>query len=253
MATIAITGVTGGIGSAVRAHMEAAGHRVIGVDRRDAEVVCDLSTSGGRRTMARDIEELCDGQLDGLVVASGSGDLDGARAVSVDYFGAVAALEGLRPLLQVASTSSVVVLGAAAVTSVPDYPIVVAEWCLAGDEEQARKLAAEDGPGAWLAAKLALSLWVRRAAAGEDWIGAGIRMNIVAPGHVDPPAALSDSHIAWERPMPLGRSASVEEVAGVVSFMLSPQAGYICGVVLPVDGGTEAALRPDAWPRPPGH
>lgn len=225
---------------------------MIGVDVRDAEVIADLSTSGGRRAMSRDVEELCEGELDGLVVASGRGDADGANAVSVDYFGALAALEGLRPMLEVPTVSSVVVLGAAAVTSVADYPIEIAEWCLAGEEEQARMMAV-DGPGAWLAAKLALSLWVRRAAATAEWAGVGIRMNVVAPGHVDPPTALSEFDAAWARPQPLGRSTTPDEVADVVTFLLSPQSGFICGVILPVDGGTEAALRPDAWPRPPGH
>ena len=37
--------------------------------------------------------------------------------------------------------------------------------------------------------------------------------------------------------MPLNRDASVEEIAGVVRFLASEDAGYITGAVIPVDGG----------------
>ena len=97
MATIAITGAAGGIGRATRARLEADGHRVIGVDVRDAEVIADLSTSEGRAAMVEAVTNSCDGVLDGLV--AGAGVMDDAFAIQVNYFGAVATLEGLRPAL----------------------------------------------------------------------------------------------------------------------------------------------------------
>ncbi|MGH9272102.1 MAG: SDR family oxidoreductase, partial [Ilumatobacteraceae bacterium] len=37
--------------------------------------------------------------------------------------------------------------------------------------------------------------------------------------------------------VPLGRMASPEEIAGAVHFLAGPDAGYITGAVIPVDGG----------------
>jgi nucleoside-diphosphate-sugar epimerase len=48
MGTIVVTGAAGGIGRATRARLEADGHRVIGVDVRDAEIIADLGTAAGR-------------------------------------------------------------------------------------------------------------------------------------------------------------------------------------------------------------
>ncbi|HZU56876.1 MAG TPA: 3-oxoacyl-[acyl-carrier-protein] reductase [Actinocrinis sp.] len=67
-----------------------------------------------------------------------------------------------------------------------------------------------------------------------------ITANVVAPGFVDTEmtAVLTEERRAEiVSQVPLGRYASVDEIAGVVKFLASPDAAYINGAVIPVDGG----------------
>ncbi|WP_250445324.1 beta-ketoacyl-ACP reductase [Actinotalea sp. C106] len=70
--------------------------------------------------------------------------------------------------------------------------------------------------------------------------GRGITANVVAPGFIDTAmtAALpEDRQTAYRAAIPAGRFAQPDEVAGVVQFLASPDAAYISGAVIPVDGG----------------
>jgi 3-oxoacyl-[acyl-carrier protein] reductase len=67
-----------------------------------------------------------------------------------------------------------------------------------------------------------------------------ITVNCVAPGFIDTDMtrALSDEqHTALKAQIPLGRLGQPEDIANAVAFLASPQAGYISGVELHVNGG----------------
>ncbi|HEY8545309.1 MAG TPA: SDR family oxidoreductase [Acidimicrobiales bacterium] len=256
MGTVVVTGVAGGIGAATASRLVGTGHRVIGVDvpGSGADIEADLATPEGRVAMVEAVTTSSAGAIDGLVAGAGVQGKPGDLTVSVNYFGAVATLEGLRPLLARGRHASAVAIASNSATTQPGVPVELAEACLAGDEAEARRLAAPDelGLGAYAASKLALARWVRRQAPGDDWIREGIRLNAIAPGFIDTPMTEGIGDMVFGLgdiyPMPMGRPGTAAEMAALLTFLLSPDAGFFCGSVLTVDGGTEAALRPDAWP-----
>ncbi len=70
--------------------------------------------------------------------------------------------------------------------------------------------------------------------------GRGITANVVAPGFIetDMTAALpEETQKTYKAAIPAGRFASPEEVAAAVRFLAGPDAAYVSGAVIPVDGG----------------
>jgi NAD(P)-dependent dehydrogenase (short-subunit alcohol dehydrogenase family) len=252
--TVAVTGSASGIGAACRRRLADGGATVIGVDLHDADVTADLGTPEGRQQAMEAVGGLAGGRLDGLVTCAGvagAPSRPGSQVASVNYFGSIALLEGLRPLLGRSSTPAAVAISSNSTTIQPGIPADLVAACLGGDEQEARSAADEAGAVAtYAAAKLAIAHWVRRQAVSAEWAGSGIRLNAVAPGMVDTPLVAEPdmAPLIEMLPIPVGRPGRPEEIAALIDLLLGPDGGFFCGSVVLVDGGTEALLRPTDWP-----
>jgi 3-oxoacyl-[acyl-carrier protein] reductase len=103
-------------------------------------------------------------------------------------------------------------------------------------------LQANQGNAAYAASKAALLGYVRTLAI--EVARTGVTVNYVAPGFIDTEmmAPYAKYREQMESQIPIRRFATPQEVADVVAFLLTPQASYITGAVLPIDGGLSAAI-----------
>ena len=250
--TIAVTGSASGIGASTAARLEKDGARVIRVDWKGGDVIADLGTPDGRAAALSGIRAAAGAALDGLVSGAGLGPYDDPRAVvRVNYFGAVAVLDGLLDLLARGRAPAAVAISSIGAVFEPMHVAGFAEACLAGDEARAQSLCdGRDGNSAYTNAKHALALAVRRRAA--TWGAAGVRLNAVLPGKVATPMLAKIHHhealgpLVAAMPVPLGHEAAPEELADAIVFLLGHDARYVHGTLLKVDGGSDALVRPDA-------
>jgi 3alpha(or 20beta)-hydroxysteroid dehydrogenase len=108
------------------------------------------------------------------------------------------------------------------------------------------------------AAAYSASKWGLRGltkATAMEYAGWNIRVNAVHPSIVPTPmvAASANFVAAMESMTPMGRSASLQDVAHAVMFLASDEASYLTGLDLPVDGGfTELGTYAQVWRRATG-
>lgn len=224
---VLLIGSNSPIGRAIAAAFAADGGRVVGVSLEPddnpalvSSLSLDVSTSAGADQAVAQTVRMLDG-LDVLVLAAASQpaapatDLTDAQWRSALDNTLDTAFYSARAALRVMGSGS----GIVAVTSV--NATLAAPWLAgyaaakAGVEGLVRQLALEYGPR-------------------------GIRVNAVAPGIIGSADLPHDGY-------PLGRVGDPAEVAAAVRFLAT--AGFITGVVLPVDGGISIAS-PSAFLRP---
>ena len=251
--TYAITGVASGIGADLARILRAQGHRVLGLDvldraeHADRLIPLDLSDPDSIARAAAAIDE----PLDGLCNNAGVPPRDGLEAMilQVNFLGqralTAALLDRLRPDGSILNMASRAGHG----------------W--RENLDQVRRLAALRGPRdadlfarterldatrAYNLSKEAMILWTM--AMTEPLIARGLRINSLSPGGVAT-GILDDFRRAFGAQMArnverAGRPGRPEEIAAIAAFVLSPEAHWLKGADIPVDGGMGAFNLSDA-------
>lgn len=253
-----VTGSASGIGREVTGRLRDQGHRVVGVDVHDADVVGDLGDPAGRAEIVRGVESAVAGAVDGLITCAGVRDI-GPQTVAVNFFGTVDIIDALHPRLLLSAAPRVVALSSLAAVLPIDPEVVNA--CLARDEPTALANARVapptiDGrPRLYYSSKHALSRWVRQNAATPKWGGAGILMSAVAPGTVRTPMTVdvtadAATERAWLDRLPnvADRLLDAAEIAELALWLCSPANTVILGQTLFADLGSEVLIRGDRQP-----
>lgn len=223
-----VTGTSRGIGAAIAAHLVEAGYRVAGTSRTGTApegvlgIACDITDPAQVDAAYQRIEaEL--GPVEVLVANAGV-TRDGLMAMMKDeawqevidtnLSGTFRTVRrAVRPMTRARFGRIVLISSVSAYVGTPGQVNYAASK--AGLIGMARSVAGELG---------------RR----------NVTCNVVAPGFVrtDMTDELSDDVKAdYLKRIPLRRAAEVDDIAAAVRFLCSDEAGYITGVVLPVDGG----------------
>ena len=254
--TIVVTGAASGIGQATAQILEDAGNRVIRVDLSEGDVTADLGTKEGVAAAVETITELSDGVIDGLVANAGVSHPT-ELALKINYFGTVALIEGLRPLLAKSEAPRITVTSSAATLQGNDPELV--DMLLDGNYDAAveRGVAlAGQGPeigyANYSSSKRAISRWIRRMAPTPEYAGAGIGINGVGPGQVY--TGMTTELFSTEEgrkmaadamPTPYNGIAEAEHIAAVHAFLVSADNARMTGQIIFVDGGYDAQSRGD--------
>ncbi len=230
-----VTGATSGLGRAIALQLARDGLEVIVHGRdasRGARAVEQIEQAGGAaRFAAADlsdpdgIERLAAdaGEVDVLVNNAGFSWFGATADLKADTFDALFASNVRAPYFLVAALApGMAARGSGSIISISS---MVGRVGLAP-------------AAAYGATKGALEALTRAWAA--EFSPSGVRVNAVAPGPVYTDGSAPERITALGATTPMGRAASPEEIAGLVSFLASPKASYITGAVLAADGGRTA-------------
>ena len=253
MGIYAITGGSSGIGACTVEILRQQGHQVINIDLKGGDITANLAKKEDRIAAIKSLHELCPDGLDAMICNAGIMGDNGTipLIISVNYFGAVDMATGVFDLLE-KRQGSCVVLSSNTVSQGGARMDVVGLLNNQADEERILKLVADLEPGTphtfYAATKYALARWARRVSA--NWGAKGVRIKAVAPGNVRTAmtSKLTPAHRAameaLQVPINYGSEPLLDptDIGNAIAFLASHEAHGINGVVLFVDGGTDALL-----------
>jgi NAD(P)-dependent dehydrogenase (short-subunit alcohol dehydrogenase family) len=227
--TVLVTGAASGIGSALLAQL---GSSAIGLDRHDAEIICDLGNPAAIAGAAAKIE----GPLSGIAHVAGlPGTADPATILAVNMRAPQLLTNALLP--KMADGASIVAVSS--VTALRcDWSVAQLDALL--DGQSAPQM---EGARAYELSKAALNRWVMRSAV--QLRARQIRVNTVSPGPVQTPiladfeASIGRDRIDAAAAM-VGRHAEPADIADVIAFLLSYAARWVNGTDVKADGGYHA-------------
>ena len=225
--SVLVTGGSRGIGLATARALAAAGHRVAVTHRSGAPeglfgVACDV-TSGEQVDAAFTAVEAEHGPVEVLVANAGITDDQLLLRMSEESFTRVvdANLTGSYRVAKRASRG-----------------MLKARWGRLVFVSSVVGMSGAAGQANYAASKAGL-VGLSRSLARE--LGSrSITSNVVAPGFVETDMTADLAPARREellRTVPLGRTATADEVAGVIAFLASDASSYVTGALLPVDGG----------------
>lgn len=254
MGIYVLTGGTTGIGAAVKQQLREAGHEVLVIDIQQADIQADLSLLVERDKAIKAVFAKYPEGIDGFIPCAGLGPHVKPHSLvsKVNFFAVVHMVTALKPLLE--KRRGAIVLVSSNSASMPGLNKDYIAALLAGDEKTACELIDTlDGHNAYAGSKYALTTWMR--SNNTAYAQNGIRMNAVAPGITRTPLSdktLEDKVLGqamkdFGATVPLGHIAEPDDIANVITFLLSNKAAFVSGAVFFVDGGHDAMLRPNKF------
>lgn len=257
MGIYAVTGGSNGIGAKTISILKQKGHETINIDWKCGDIEADLSIPEGRQKAIDELHSLCPQGLDGLILCAG---IPGSRKdlrliLSVNYFGTISIIKGAYDLLKLRNGACVITASSA--VSREDMKMDLADLLNNNSDDEYRILEVirrmdgtdwNTGDQIYAASKYALCRWMRRHSA--SYAANGIRINAVAPGNINAPMTATRSKDADDAlnalPIPTKygtkKQMEAEEIASVIAFLISAEARGVNGIIMFVDGGTDALL-----------